>query len=240
MRPKSPFLQNLRTKTPEPQMKQTGATGPVLPTVASGVKGFQPFHVSDNSKPQGFNRFAFVEERTHAEMPVPEPQIDLVAERNQAFELGYAKAKAEFGKYKAEAEQLERSFQEILDAVQEARMLWVQEIREGVAESMQIALHHIAKHPKIQSAILAQKISEAITQLSEEKDLTIFVAPNQVELAQQFVVHKAGWTVKGSQDVNSGAILESSNGIWDARLQVTLDELDDILSAWMMDMGANS
>ena len=45
MRPKSPFLQNLRKKTPQPQMKQRGKADP---TPHTGVpkateRGFQPF-----------------------------------------------------------------------------------------------------------------------------------------------------------------------------------------------------
>ena len=36
--------------------------------------------------------------------------------------------------------------------------------------------------------------------------------------------------------MGAGAILESTNGVWDARMQVTLDEIDDILAAWMVDL----
>ena len=51
---------------------------------------------------------------------------------------------------------------------------------------------------------------------------------------------KGGWNVRPSSDVGAGAILESTNGIWDARMQVTLDEIDDILAAWMVDLESSS
>ena len=76
---------------------------------------------------------------------------------------------SEFMRYKSEAERLEKGFQEILGSVQESRLSWVQEVREGVAESIQIALHHIAQHPKLQAAILAQKLSEAMTHSWQRK-----------------------------------------------------------------------
>ena len=44
MRPKSPFLQNLRKKTPQPQMKQRGKGGTDDTGVPKPVeRGFQPY-----------------------------------------------------------------------------------------------------------------------------------------------------------------------------------------------------
>ncbi len=238
MRPKSPFLQNLRKKTPAPQMKKsTGDNASVLQP--STHEGFKPFQWEDSTTPKSTRGFADfqLESEPVVEQKAPEvPPIDVEAEKKKAFDQGYAKAKAEFMRYKTEAERLEKGFQEILGAVQESRIQWVQEIREGVAESMQTALHHIAQHPKLQTAILAQKLSEAMTQLSEEKDLTVFVDAQNVAFAQSYLADKAGWSVVASENVGSGAILESANGVWDARMQVTLSEIDDLLAAWMVDM----
>ena len=243
MRPKSPFLQNLRKKTPNPQMKQRGKASTVTPQtgVPKAVeRGFQPFEWEAKSTGRSFETFT-VEPEPEPEVETPvEPQVDVEAEKKKAYEQGYAKAKAEFMRYKSEAERLEKGFQEILGSVQESRLSWVQEVREGVAESIQVALHHIAQHPKLQSAILAQKLSEAMTRLAEEKELTVFVDPSNVDLARQFLAEKVGWNVQPSNDVGAGAILESTNGIWDARMQVTLDEIDDMLAAWMVDLESSS
>ena len=242
MRPKSPFLQNLRKKTPQPQMKQRGKA---RPTGEVGVpraveRGFQPFEWENKTTTRSFETFSVIPDpEPEVEVPI-EPKVDVEAEKKKAYDQGYAKAKAEFMRYKSEAERLEKGFQEILGSVQESRMSWVQEVREGVAESIQVALHHIAQHPKLQSAILAQKLSEAMTQLAEEKELTVFVDPSNVELAQQFLSDKVGWNVQASNDVGAGAILESTNGVWDARMQVTLDEIDDMLAAWMVDLESSS
>ena len=95
-----------------------------------------------------------------------------------------------------------------------------------------------AQHPKLQSAILAQKLSEAMTQLAEEKELTVFVDRN-VELAQQFLAEKVGWNVQPSNDVGAGRCGVDQ---WDlgCRMQVTLDEIDDMLAAWMVDLESSS
>ena len=243
MRPKSPFLQNLRKKTPQPQMKQRGKAVPTIGVPTPVERGFQPYQWEEgNSAPseRAFETFEIQPEaKPEVEAPI-EPPVDIEAEKKKAFDQGYAKAKAEFMRYKSEAERLEKGFQEILGSVQESRLSWVQEVREGVAESIQIALHHIAQHPKLQAAILAQKLSEAMTQLAEEKELTVFVDPSNVTLAEQFLTEKVGWNVQASNNVGAGAILESTNGVWDARMQVTLDEIDDLLAAWMVDLESSS
>lgn len=236
MRPKSPFLQNLRQKTPAPQMQRKETEKPMRPTVRPSA-GFMPFAIGDGvptSRP-GFSTFDVQPEQSEQSEIPPEPEIDLEAERQQAYDAGYAKAKNEFMRYKTEAERLEQSFQELLVTIQESRLLWVQEVKEGVAESIQAALHHIARHEHLQSAILAQKLSEAMGQLADEKNLTVFVAPKDVVMAQQLMSEKEGWTVVASSEVDGGAILESESGVWDARMQVTLDEIDDLLATWMVE-----
>ena len=236
MRPKSPFLQNLRKKTPAPQMRKKEADAVKRPTTQSSA-GFTPFVLGGEPPASrvGFSTFSVEPEAPIEVEAPPEPEIDLAAERQQAYDAGYAKAKSEFTRYKTEAERLEQSFQELLVTIQESRLLWVQEVKEGVAESMQAALHHIARHELLQSAILAQKLSEAMGQLADEKNLSVFVAPKDVALAQQLMSDKDGWTVVASSEVDGGAILESENGVWDARMQVTLDEIDDLLASWMVD-----
>ena len=239
MRPKSPFLQNLRKKTPSPQMKKRGKTENVEPSRPVDSVGFTPYLLNSgrNLNP-GFESFTI----TPDPEPVPEeelePPIDLELEKKKAYNSGYEKAKSEYIRYKKEAERLESGFQELLQTIQESRQLWVSEVREGVAESIQVALHHIAQHEDLQTAILAQKLGEALSQLSDEKELSVMVSPKDVDFAQQFLSDKPGWTVLASSDVDGGAILESENGVWDARLKVTLDEIDSLLSTWMVDSGA--
>ena len=244
MRPKSPFLQNLRKKTPKPQMKKAGGNvGVNSPIPKRESKGFQPFQWNEStprSSERVFEKFAIEPEAIPENTVSEPPPVDVEAEKKNAYDQGYAKAKAEFSRYKTEAERLEKGFQEILDAVQESRLQWIQEVKEGVSESMQAALHHIARHPKLQTAILAQKLSEAMGRLAEESPLTVFVDPENIDFARQYVTDKVGWTVEGSTDVGSGAILESSNGVWDARMKVTLDEMDEALTSWMVGMESNS
>ena len=243
MRPKSPFLQNLRKKTPQPQMKQRGKAVSTTGVPKPVERGFKPYMWDTNStgsSARSFETFE-IQPEVEAEVEAPvEPKVDIEAEKRKAYEQGYAKAKAEFQRYKSEAERLEKGFQEILGSVQESRLSWVQEVREGVAESIQVAIHHIANHPSLQAAILAQKLSEAMTHLAEEKELTVFVDPSNVDLAQKYLANNNGWIVQASNNVGAGAILESVNGVWDARMQVTLDEIDDLLASWKVDLESTS
>ena len=239
MRPKSPFLQNLRKKTPAPQMKNREKVDAVQPTRTIDPAGFTPYLFDGRRNLNaGFESFSIAPDPEPTPEEEVEPPVDVELEKKKAFNAGYEKAKSEYIRYKKEAERLEAGFQELLQTIQESRQLWVSEVREGVAESMQVALHHIAQHERLQTAILAQKLSEALSQLSDEKELTVLVSPKDVEFAQEYLADRPGWTVIASSEVDGGAILESDNGVWDARLQVTLNEIDELLSAWVVDSGA--
>jgi flagellar biosynthesis/type III secretory pathway protein FliH len=238
MRPKSPFLQNLRKKTPAPKMKNRGKSEEtIIPNRTP--EGFKPYMYDGRRNPNsGFESFSITPDPEPVSEENIEPPVDVELEKRTAYNAGYEKAKSEFIRYKKEAERLEAGFQELLQTIQESREMWVTEVREGVSEAMQVALHHIAQHESLQTAILAKKLSEAMSQLSDEKELSVLVSPKDVEFAQQYLMNRPGWTVSASSEVDGGAILESANGVWDARLQVTLDEIDALLSSWMVDSEA--
>ena len=255
MRPKSPFLENLRKKTPTPQMQNHSAgaersfpsatptksvppqsTGGFIPNQnASEVKSFVPFDLLGGQTAQ-FVPFQSTLQPPKDTATPSEPTVDIEAERSKAFQEGYQKAKQEYIKYQQQAMELEKGFQEILQNMEQAREVWIEEVRMGVAEVFSTSLHHIAKHERLQVAILSQKLSEAMEQFADETKMKVIVAPEFVGFAKRFLSAKPNWSVEESDTVGGGAILESENGIWDARLQVTLDEIDDALTAWLTDM----
>lgn len=245
MRPKSPFLQNLRKRTPSPQMtsKEGQSVSPSSHRPSSipsqqrvqqeQPQGFIPFNQMFNQQSQ-FAEFS-TEQDSESEEEVVEQQIDLEKERRVAYEQGYQKAKSEMLHYQQEALRLEKGFQEILQNMELARQGWISEVRVGVAECLEESLKHIAQHDKLQSAILGQKLSEALSVLADEKELVVFVDPRQVDFAKQYLSGQENWTVRSSQNLGGGAILESESGVWDARLQVTLDEISDLIGTWLID-----
>ena len=105
-------------------------------------RSFETFAVQPDPEPE-------------VEAPV-EPQVDVEAEKKKAYEQGYAQAKAEFLRYKSEAERLEKGLEEILGVSSRISSVVGSRSTRVVAASIQVALHHIAQHPKLQSAILAQ------------------------------------------------------------------------------------
>lgn len=254
MRPKSPFLENLRKKTPTPQMQNHSAGAdrsfpsatPTKPVPQQSTAGFTANQ--NGSEAKGFVSFDLLGGQTPQFVPFQstlqppketapsEPKIDIEAERSKAFQEGYQKAKQEYAKYQQQAMELEKGFQEILQNMEKAREVWIEEVRMGVAEVFSTSLHHIAKHERLQFAILSQKLSEAMEQFADEKKMKVIVAPEFVDFAKRFLSAKPNWSVEESDTVGGGAILESENGVWDARLQVTLDEIDDALTAWLTDM----
>ena len=236
MRPKSPFLQNLRKKTPAPKMTSKKPSKTEA-TVVSSSRSSQPFKRVLFGEEEGrFQPFQLEKPTQSVETEEPkEPAIDLEKERRIAENRGYQKAKQEFEQYKVEAERLEKAFQEIASNMEESRHIWIREVREGVAESIQTALHHIVKNDNIQQSILAHQLAEALAHLAEEKEMKVTVAPEFVEFAREYLADKPRWTICSNEELHGGAMFESENGIWDARLKITLDEIDHLIQSWLVE-----
>ena len=149
MRPKSPFLQNLRKKTPPPRMskKKSESKAGGFGATSDKPRPFQAFQLVGQQENKSFMPWSVEAPRPEPEEEeAKEPPIDLAKEKRIAHDIGYQKAKAEYEQYKVEAEKLERAFQEIANSMEEARHAWVREVREEIAESIHVALHHIIKN----------------------------------------------------------------------------------------------
>jgi flagellar biosynthesis/type III secretory pathway protein FliH len=229
MRPKSPFLQNLRKKKPEPTMSKKVAKKETEQT----IEGFHKFSIG--SYDENFVPYSVEDPDVDLEPIKEEPKINLDEERKLSFQQGYAKAKKEFGHYKNDAELLEKNFKEILLNMEQARHQWIHEVRVSVASAIQVSLSQIVQHEALQVDILQQKLSEALEHLSEEKKMKVIVAPNFKEFAIEYLKDKSEWVVETRKDITGGAIFESDNGVWDARLSVTLDEIHHLIQTWLVE-----
>lgn len=236
MRPKSPFLQNLRKKTPPPKVTKKSVE-PKTERFFGDSKEVKPFEIFQiGSEKQAFQPFSVEPPSSEKEDEVAKPPpVDLEKERRIAEQKGYEKAKQEYERYKVEAEKLETAFQEIAHSMEEARIAWVREVREEIAEGLQVALHHIIKNENLQQSILAHQLAEALAHLSEEKEMKVTVSSEFIDFAKEYLVNKPRWVVQSSDDLQGGAILESENGTWDARLQVALDEVDHLIKSWLVE-----
>ena len=229
MRPKSPFLQNLRKKKPEPKMSKKMAQQKA-PEPREGFQQFSIGNFSDQFVPYSVEN----PDEELIDEP-PEPKIDVEAERKAAFQKGYLKAKQEFEHYKNDALLLEQNFKELLLNMEQARHQWVHEVRVSVASSIQVVLSQIVQHEALQVEILKQKLADALENLADEKTMKVIVAPRFKDFAVEYLQNRSQWSVETSPDVTGGAILESDNGVWDARLSVTLDEIEHLIQTWLIE-----
>ena len=65
--------------------------------------------------------------------------------------------------------------------------------------------------------------------------MKVTVAPEFVDFAKGYLVNKPHWVVQSEDGLQGGAILESENGLWDARLEVALDEIDHLIKNWLIE-----
>ena len=230
MRPKSPFLQNLRKRKPEPKMSKKVQDRKLR---SSSPEGFNQFNVRGVT--EEFVEFKMENPVVSEEVVPEEPEIDIEAERRAAHKEGYNKAKKEFEHFKNDAEILEKNFQEILLSMEEARHQWVHEVRVSVASAIQVSLSQILRSKSLQMEVLQNKLAEAMEHLTEEKKMKVVVAPEYKEFTEGILKDRPGWSVHVSTEFDGGALLESENGIWDARLSVTLNEIEHLIQTWLVE-----
>ena len=84
---------------------------------------------------------------------------------------------------------------------------------------------------------MKQKLAEALENLADEKKMKVIVGKDFKDVAENYLKDRPGWSVHVSDDVNGGAILESDSGVWDARLSVTLDEIEHLIQTWLVEKG---
>ena len=200
---------------------------------AASPEGFNQFNVRGVS--EEFVEFKMEKPVAPEEIVPEEPKIDIDAERRAAHQEGYNKARKEFEHYKNDAETLEKNFQEILLSMEEARHQWVHEVRVSVASAIQISLSQILRSQALQTEVLQNKLAEAMEHLAEEKKMKVVVAPEFKEFTESILKDRPGWSVHVSTEFDGGALLESENGIWDARLSVTLNEIEHLIQTWLIE-----
>ena len=258
MRPKAPFLQNLRKKHPEPKTTRAERSTSRSPASDRGARApnrsaermrpsteyqslvppeldttFKPLHFSA-SLDGNFALAGISPAVTEPESESVEP-IDVDRIRAEAQELGYARAQSEIEIHQKRAEELERHFNELAQSMEDSRHQWIQEVRGGVASALNAVLFRALGNSEIQRMMLQQRLAEAISTLAEEKSMKVFVSEEQVEFARSVLGERSHWEVLASDEVSGGAILESDNGIWDARISVTIDEFEQLLREWLED-----
>ena len=257
MRPKAPFLQNLRKKHPEPKTtrvdRSTRASTvdraprtPNRPTErlrpSTEYQSLVPPELDTAFKPLHFTasldgNFALAgisPAVTEPESESVEP-IDVDRIRAEAQELGYARAQSEIEIHQKRAEELELHFNELAQSMEDSRHQWIQEVRGGIVSALNAALIRALGNSDIQRMMLQQRLAEAVSTLAEEKSMKVFVSAEQVDFARAVLGERSHWEVLASDEVSGGAILESDNGIWDARVSVTIDEFDQLLREWLED-----
>ena len=80
---------------------------------------------------------------------------------------------------------------------------------------------------------LSNRISDALSDLSEKKRIRVLVSPDQVEITQKLLADTPMWEVAASNDVRGGAIFQLEKEKWDTRIQLAIDETIQLIQAWI-------
>ena len=157
--------------------------------------------------------------QANSELEQLKQQLQAVTEKNNALEANLSKAQAEFTQVR---QYLEASTKE-----------WTADIKESVGTALISALTQVLKNPTVLDLALSNRLSEALSDLSEKKRIRVLVAPQQVETTQRLLSDTPLWEVVASDDVRGGAVFQLEKERWDTRVQLAIDETIKMIQAWI-------
>ena len=189
------------------------------------------------SQPTEKKVMTFQEMRRKLNEPVPEPPppIDLDGIKEQAREEGHRQALDQVQAAQEAQAMAEQSAQQLIQDFEDLKSAWVDEIRGYLGQAMISAIQKLIAVPEAQAAILEKSFSEAVSQIAENQPVTVYVHPNDLNLAERLSADKIHFTVKPDNNMSGGVRFSGEQGEWDAALEIAVNGLIESLQYWLQE-----
>ena len=137
--------------------------------------------------------------------------------------------------HKSDLKKEKANFESLKAEMEEAIVRWRNEIRSHTGEALISALTQILQMPDLIDIGLANRIKQAVAELSDKKPIQIHVSPKQKEFAENILGSNSSWEVVADPAVDTGALIKAEQGRWDTRMQIAINETIAIIQAWVQD-----
>jgi len=123
---------------------------------------------------------------------------------------------------------------ELAAGLEAARRQALLEIRAAFGEAVMAATRRIITvEPSASEEAFRGRLDEISERLVLEEEVTLTVAPANLELAQELLSARPGWQVQVDTDIDQGCVAHCRNGMLDARIETALDGLEEAVQAWL-------
>ena len=123
---------------------------------------------------------------------------------------------------------------ELAASLEAARREALLEIRGAFGDVVMAATRRIvAVEPAASEEAFRSRLNEVAERLVLEEEVTLTVAPSNLELAQELLGARPGWQVHVDSDIDQGCVAHCRNGMLDARIETALENLEEAVQAWL-------
>ena len=190
-----------------------------------------------------FKGFVTFSSRLREMTKEPEPELELDEEIDYEDLLEQEKAKVsaleeQINDLKQAQEQLEAQLQQEkqdyevqLVSVESALQTWKKEVQQHCGHVFEAIIQRLLNDPRFQEQMLTQQLVAALTELSDQKNLTIEVPAGQLEKAQVLLSAKSSWNVIPG-DGKGGVRFQAEELQWDQRIDAALEEILEAIGLW--------
>jgi flagellar biosynthesis/type III secretory pathway protein FliH len=91
----------------------------------------------------------------------------------------------------------------------------------------------IGEHPILREAALRHAFAQAVAGMIGDRDVVLWVAPGQEEIARELIEEREGWSVRVSTDLRAGLQVVGPRGRLDSSLMTALIAMEAAVNAWL-------
>lgn len=172
---------------------------------------------------------------TEPEVQATGPSAEEIAEMIAAAEArGALAAHAEMEAEKRALQEQRDDLEALMRHVEASRTGDLSETRQLIGALIMASMRRlIGDHPLLREAALREAFSQAVAGMIGDRDVTLWVAPDQEDIAKSLIEEREGWCVKVDPDQHGGLKINGPRGSLDASMTSALAAMEAAVNIWL-------
>jgi flagellar biosynthesis/type III secretory pathway protein FliH len=163
--------------------------------------------------------------------PTPEEIAEIIA---AAEARGAQAARAEMAAEKLVLQKQRADMVALIQQVEESRKADVSETRQLIGGLIMASMRRlIGEHPVLREAALREAFSQAVAGMVGDRDVVLWVAPDQESFAQELIEEREGWSVRVNPEQAGGLKINGPRGSLDASMSSALGAMESAVNIWL-------
>jgi flagellar biosynthesis/type III secretory pathway protein FliH len=163
--------------------------------------------------------------------PSPEDIAEMIA---AAEARGAQAARAEMAAEKMALQKQRADMDALILRIEASRETDISEIRQLIGGLIMASMRRlIGEHPVLREAALREAFSQAVSGMVGDRDVVLWVAPDQESIARELIEDREGWSVRVNPEQRGGLKINGPRGSLDASMSSALGAMEAAVNIWL-------